>query len=189
MHFFIIHGAYGNPDENWFPWLKQQLESHGHTVSIPAFPTPENQTLANWMDVFSPYLPKIDRETVFVGHSLGPAFILSVLERISVPVQSCFFVSGFVGLLGDKRFDSINSSFVTKDFHWQRIRENCGRFVLYHSDNDPYVPAEKAHELATKLNGELIVVSGGGHLNADGGYHTFPALLDDILSMSHSTQH
>ena len=26
MKFFIIHGAYGNPNENWIPWLKESLE-------------------------------------------------------------------------------------------------------------------------------------------------------------------
>jgi predicted alpha/beta hydrolase family esterase len=42
---FIIHGSYGNPDENWFPWLKKELEQEGHKVFVPKFPTPEDQSL------------------------------------------------------------------------------------------------------------------------------------------------
>ncbi len=37
---FLIHGSYGHPQENWFPWLKKELESLGHKVYVPAFPIP-----------------------------------------------------------------------------------------------------------------------------------------------------
>jgi len=36
---FIIHGAYGNPDENWIPWLKTELEKLGNRVFVPKFPS------------------------------------------------------------------------------------------------------------------------------------------------------
>ena len=49
---FLIHGAYGNPNENWFPWLKKQLENKRNKVIIPTFPTPEGQTLENWNKIF-----------------------------------------------------------------------------------------------------------------------------------------
>lgn len=46
---FLIYGVGGHPAEHWFPWFKQELESLGHSVIIPLFPTPEGQTLENWM--------------------------------------------------------------------------------------------------------------------------------------------
>ena len=52
---FIIHGAYGNPEENWIPWLKTELERLGCNVSAPRFPTPENQSLENWTKIFNKY--------------------------------------------------------------------------------------------------------------------------------------
>ena len=55
MKFFIIHGSYGNPNENWFPWLKKELEKEGCIVFIPEFPTPENQSLKNWMEIFNDF--------------------------------------------------------------------------------------------------------------------------------------
>jgi hypothetical protein len=45
MKFFIIHGTCGEPDGNWFPWLKQKLEEQGHEVVVPDFPGIENQSL------------------------------------------------------------------------------------------------------------------------------------------------
>ncbi len=52
MNVFIIHGAYGNPKENWFPWLKSELESLNHKVIIPEFSTPNEQNLLSGLIVF-----------------------------------------------------------------------------------------------------------------------------------------
>lgn len=180
MKAFIIHGSYGHPRENWFPWLKAELEKQGFEVFAPTFPTPEGQSLEAWMKVFEAFLPKVDCETVFVGHSLGPAFVLNVLERLDTPVKACFFVSGFVGTLNNPEFDELNNSFVNREFDWKKIKKNGGKFFMFHSDNDPYVPMEKALELSEKLGIEPIVVKDAGHFNEKAGYVEFPLLLEKI---------
>ncbi len=181
MKAFIIHGAYGNPQENWFPWLKEKLESLGWKVYVPKFPTPEGQTLENWMKVFGNYIPLVDKDTVFIGHSLGVPFILHLLERLEKPVKASYLVAGFSREIGIPEFDKINASFLGK-FDWDRIRENCREFVVFHSDNDPYVPLELGKEVAEKLNAKFILVSGAGHFNEKAGYTEFPRLLDEIVS-------
>jgi len=184
MKLFIIHGSYGNPKENWFPWLKQELEKLGHNVFVPEFPTPKNQSLENWMFEFQDgmYYDMVDEDSVFIGHSLGPAFILSLLEKIEIPkpIKSCFFVSGFIGSLNKSEFDKINKTFTEKEFNWDKIKKNCKKFKMYHSDNDPYVPLEKAKELAKKLECELKVIKGAGHFNEKAGYTKFELLLQNI---------
>ncbi|GAG44616.1 unnamed protein product, partial [marine sediment metagenome] len=35
MTTLIIHGTYGHPKENWFPWLKEELEILGEKVYVP----------------------------------------------------------------------------------------------------------------------------------------------------------
>lgn len=184
MKIFIIHGSYGNPKENWFPWLKQELEKEGHTVFVPKFPTPEGQNLKNWMFEFQAgmYYSMLDEDSVIIGHSLGPAFILSVPEKLEIPkpVKACFFVAGFLGLLDNSEVDEINRTFVEKDFNWEKIKKNCEKFFIYNSDNDPYVPLEKAKDLAEKLGSELKIIKGAGHFNEKAGYTEFQTLLKDI---------
>lgn len=184
MKFFIIHGSYGNPQENWFPWLKQELEKLGHNVFVPKFPTPEGQNLETWMSEFEDtgYFSKIDGESVFIGHSLGPAFILSVLERLNMqkPIKACFFVAGFLGLLNNPEVDGINETFVEKVFNWSKIKKSCKNFFMYASEDDPYVPIEKARELKEKLGAELKIVRNAGHFNEKAGYKKFKLLLEDI---------
>ncbi len=180
MKAFIIHGTFGNPEENWFPWLKAELEKLGVEVAVPRFPTPEGQSLEAWMNVFEKFLPEIGEETVFVAHSLGPAFVLNVVEKLEKPVRACFFVSGFTGRLGNEKFDSLNNSFADREFDWKKIKQECKRFVLFHSDNDPYVPLEKAQKLGQVLETEPVIVKEAGHFNEESGFVNFPILLEEI---------
>ncbi len=180
----IIHGAYGDPEENWFPWLKQELEKSDCKVFVPKFPTPENQTLDNWLKVFEDYKQYLTEDTIVVGHSLGPAFLLSVLEKLESPIKAAFFVAGFTGAFtgkyADPNFDEINRTFAEKTFDWDKIRDNCGKFFVMHSDNDPYVSIDKAYDLAKNLNTEAIIVENAGHFNKNAGYTEFPLILEKI---------
>ncbi len=177
---FIIHGSFGNPDENWYPWLKLELEKKGHTVFVPPFPTPDGQNLENWRAVFLPYELEITSDTIFMGHSLGAAFILRFLEQTDVKIRAAFFVSGFASLLHND-FDSVNKTFLDHPFLWDRIRARCAQFFILHSDNDPYVPVSFAKELAAALGVTTLIIPSAGHFNEKSGYSKFPLLLEKIV--------
>ena len=51
---------------------------------------------------------------------------------------------------------------------------------MIHSDNDPYIPIEKADELAKHLEVHPIIIADGGHFQGESGYETFDILLDMI---------
>jgi predicted alpha/beta hydrolase family esterase len=55
---FIIHGTNGNSKENWFPWLKEELNkaSPDIRVIVPDLPTGNNQSLENWLKAFQPFI-------------------------------------------------------------------------------------------------------------------------------------
>lgn len=174
---FIFHGVGGYPEENWFPWLKKKLENLGHTVFVPQFPTPENQTLENWLKVLEQYKTYLDKDCVLIGHSLGVPFALNVIERYSV--NAAFFVAGFVGK-ADNEFDEGMKTFAQREFDWVKLKNNCNNFYIYHSDNDPYLSLEKAERVAHNLEVEIRLVKGAGHFNKSAGYTTFELLLEDV---------
>jgi predicted alpha/beta hydrolase family esterase len=180
----IVHGAYGSPEENWFPWLKQELEGLGHEVIVPRFPTPEGQQVGKWLQILDQEVGEYSSNLVMVGHSLGPALILRKLEQLEEPIRAAFLVSVFVGELGLPDFDPINANFFDKPFDWEEIRHNCQEFFIYNGDNDPYVPLEQGREMARRLKTELNVVHDAGHINAAAGYDKFERLLADIKSLS-----
>lgn len=173
----MVHGTYGSPDENWFPWLKEELEGLGCTVYTPKFPTPEGQSLRNWLEVFRGYEKYMGDDTIVVGHSIAPAFLLTVLETHKA--KAAFFVSGFVGAL-NSRFDELNGTIADKVFDWDSIKRNCRRFYAFYSDNDPFVPMEKLEGFARLIGAQPIVVSGAGHFLKETGYVKFDLLLEKI---------
>lgn len=174
---FIIHGVGGNPEENWFFWLKEKLEPLGCNVIVPQFPTPEGQTLDNWLNVFYENRDSLNKDTIVIGHSLGVPFLLNVIEKH--PVKSAFLVAGFTGVAGNK-FDESMKTFAQRNFNWEKIKNNCKSFYVFHSNNDPYIKIEKANELARNLDTEVILIKGAGHINTDAGFTTFELLLEKI---------
>ena len=86
----IVHGTEGYPEENWYPWLKKELEQQGYKVSVPQFPSPPviPAKISEWFDVLEDY--EIDEETLLIGHSLGGVFTLRILEKLSHPVKAAF---------------------------------------------------------------------------------------------------
>lgn len=175
---FIIHGIGGTPQENWFPWVKSQLEQIGYKVFIPQFPTPEGQNLEKWLKTFKDYEQYCGDESIIIGHSLGAPFALNLIEKHKF--KAAFSVAGFAGLTGNI-FEEGMKTFTLHNFDWEKINENCQKFYIFNSDNDPYVKPEKGQELNEKLqNSELITIQGAGHFNETAGYTTFPLLLTKI---------
>ena len=62
---FIFHGTEGYPEENWFPWLKQNLEDLGYQVYVPHFPSPPKipAKISEWFDVLKDYEQHINEDT------------------------------------------------------------------------------------------------------------------------------
>jgi len=182
-NFFIIHGAFGNPQENWFPWLKAQLMKENNKVFVPEFPTPKGQNLESWLKRFEDFEKELNEDSALIGHSIGCAFILNLLENSPKQIKAAFLVAGFVGKLGNAKVDEINSTIAEREFDWEKIRQNCRKFVVFQSDNDPYVPLQKGKELAEKLGAEFILVKGAGHFNKKAGFTQFKRLFEEIKKL------
>jgi predicted alpha/beta hydrolase family esterase len=175
----LIHGTAGNPDETFHPWLKKELQKKGCKVYAPFFPTPIGQNLDNWMKEFKPYLKYMGKDTVIVGRSLGVPFILRLLEKSKVNCKAAFLVAGFCSDIGLYEVRKLIDTFVDPPFNWKRIQENCGKFFVYNSENDSYVPVENAEELAKNVYSPVIWVKGAGHFVTK----KFPLLLKDMNSV------
>ncbi|HLD02987.1 MAG TPA: alpha/beta hydrolase [Candidatus Nanoarchaeia archaeon] len=175
----IIHGTESNPDQHWFPWLKKELEKLKIEVIVPKFPTPKGQNFDNWMSVMQPHIRKIDRDTILIGHSVGVAFLLGIVEKFNLKPKALFSVAGFVGSLWDEKYDPLCETFTQRNFNWEKLEKSFGKVFVYQSEDDPYLPMEKSYDLAYKLNGEQKNLNKLGHINQK----KFEELLKDIKSI------
>ena len=62
-NYFIIHGTYGHNQENWFPWLENELTKQGFEVFNFNYPTPEGHNFENWSKVLDKAKDKITEES------------------------------------------------------------------------------------------------------------------------------
>ncbi len=176
---FIIHGTESNPDEHWFPWLRKELEKLKIEVIAPRFPTPKGQNFDEWTKVIQPHIRKIDRDTILIGHSVGVAFLLGIVEKFNLKPKALFSVAGFVGSLWDEKYDPLCETFAQRNFNWEKLEKSFGKVFVYQSDDDDILPMEKAFDLAYKLNGEQVQITGFGHFDTK----KFERLLQDIKSI------
>ena len=180
---FIIHGSNGSNKAHWYPWLKERLEERGFQVFLPQFPVgEENQTLNNWLATLKPMQEYLEG-SIMIGHSLGVPFILNILNQWGYKIQATFLVSGFVGHLEAEGKTNLDD-FADKQFDWKRIKENCKHFYILHSDNDSYIPLERAEKLAKYLETSVILVKGAGHFQEQSGYKEFELLIEKVKEVS-----
>ncbi len=177
--FVILHGSFGSPFENWFPWIYQELTKQGYKVLVPQMPCGEEQNYHNWSKVLNSYIHLINNHTSFICHSLSPAFIINYLIENSINVNKLIFVAPFYQKLGNEEFDKVNSSFIlNKDI--SSVKELSNSITCFISDTDPYVPNSASQNFANAIGANVIMVKNAGHFNAEAGYTKFELLLNFI---------
>ena len=177
---FIFHGTGGYPEENWFPWLKQELEKLDCNAIVPKFPTPENQSLESWLKILNNSKQFFTEDTILVGHSLGGAFLLRVIERSNVNFKAAFIVAAPIGISPIKNYESDRLFLGNFEFDWKKIKSHCRKFFVFYSDNDSYVSLGNGEKLAKHLNAGLTFIPNSGHFNKSAGYTKFDLLLEKI---------
>ena len=171
--YVIVHGSYGSPFENWFPWLFEELSKRGKKVLAPQFPCGEDvQNYSSWSKVMNSYKNFIGNTTCFIGHSLAPAFIVDYIIDNNLSVGNLYFAAPFYGMINIPDFDKVNKPFfIYKDL--KVVKRYIDSATCYISTNDPYVPNGLSIDFSDMIGAEKIFVEKAGHFNASAGYTVF----------------
>lgn len=195
MKFVIFHGAFASPEAHWFPELQEKLEALNQDVIVPQFPVDEweiitkagssqnsqNQTLTNWFNTFEEFLPDLKKteKLCFIGHSLGPLFILHVVSKYNLQLDSAIFVSPFLTKLNKSwQIDHVNKSFYKNNFDFEKLKRLIPVSYALFSDNDPYVDKKYSLEFTRKLGSAPIPVKKAGHMNSEVNLNEFPLVYE-----------
>jgi predicted alpha/beta hydrolase family esterase len=181
---FIIHGYGAKPSDNWFPWLKEELEKKGFEVAVPQMPDTDNPTLEKWLAHLQNLAPTQGRSgnDFFVGHSLGTITILKFLEALpdGEKAGGAVLVGGFSEAIGFEKL----SSFTENPLDCEKVKKSVEKIVAIHSTDDRSVPYKFGEIIRDKLGAELITMHGAGHINQKSGYTQLPQALESILKIS-----
>lgn len=181
-NYFIIHGSFGSPHINWFPYLFKKIEEKGRKVYCPQFPIGVGlQNYDNWSKLMKYYLDLnlINKNTIIFGHSIAPSFICHFLIENNIKVKRLVFVCGFNNYLGiNEEYDTVNKTMYINNI--ERIHNLCDDITCIYSDNDPYVKLDALESFANLVSNNKIIIKNGGHLNSEFGYNEFGELLKYI---------
>jgi len=179
---FVIHGWQGTPESHWKPWLKRELGARGFEVFMPQMPNPIFPSINEWVDTIRNIVGVVDEDTYFVGHSLGCITVVRYLAGLKEgqKVGGVVLVAGFYSDIGLPEI----SQFYTNIEEVEKAKQHSNKFVSIVSDNDTSVPLEKAKELNTALDGELIIENEKGHFCEEDGVVELPSALGAILRIS-----
>lgn len=196
MRFVLFHGAFGSPEDNWFPLLKEKLVDLGQDVVVPQFPVDnwdevtrlgpgvplKHQRLDRWLTAFEPIAKSFKKreKLCFVGHSLGCVFILHAVTTFRLKLDCAIFVAPFMDQLGDKhwQFDHANGSFYKISWDFDTLKKLIPTSYVLHSDNDPYVDRNHSIIFSKALNSSIIFVKRAGHMNSEVNLNEFPLVFE-----------
>ncbi|MBE7076532.1 MAG: hypothetical protein E7374_01425 [Clostridiales bacterium] len=179
-NYFIIHGSFGNSNEHYLPWLKEELKKQGEVFCID-FPIGVNvQCFDSWSKTLDKYKDKINEETIFIGRSIGPIFAIKYLMEKDLKINKLISVSGFNNYSVDGGdYDKVNESMFVKDL--KKFKKYCSEVVCIISENDPYVKLTALNDFANSVANKIINIKDGGHFNTESGYgFKFEELLNLI---------
>lgn len=186
-NYFIIHGTYGHPEENWFPWLKKELESKKIECIVPQFPIGDEQNYNNWKETLDDYSDKINENTIFICHSIAPIFIIKYILDNKIKIFGIITVSGFNSYIGPSdEINKCNQSFFMNEDNILDIYNYCNFILSFYSDNDPYIKFVELERFARVLKAEKYLIKNAGHFNIVSGYKEFPKILDIIKDINNN---
>lgn len=193
----LLHGVYGHAEENWFPWLRSQLEREGCTVFVPQLPNAEAPTPEQWLKALKQLDIKQGDSVYIVAHSLGAPAACHYIQDTGIAVEKLILVAPTGKAQGEENWNNIisacgNSEAVQsiKNFndikiYWAKLKKLIKERRIYLSDNDPFIPLA-VQDNYNELDATVRIFSNRGHFNRKVGMLSFPEILEELGDMQQS---
>lgn len=188
---FLIHGWEGYPKEGWFPWLSAELSKKGFKVQVLPMPNSQSPKIEEWVPFLAKNVGEIDENTVLIGHSIGCQTIWRYLESLKEDerITGAVLVAPWIRLnaenaLQDEESREIVRPWLETPIDWEKVKKNCGKFVVILSDDDPYVYLEDGEIFKEKLGAKLIIEHNMKHFSGDDGVMKLPVVREELLKMA-----
>lgn len=180
MKVVLIHGKDTDPSQKWYPWFNKEVKNLGMNFISPVLPNPSNPDVDKWIAELDKIKP--DQNTILVGHSRGGVAILRWVEKLpeNKKIKKIILIATNSGDSGKMNKNENSNGFYTKyGYDFKKIKSHCDDFVVFHSQDDEWVPFEAGEENTKGLDAKFLKFNNYGHFGR--GVDEIPELLNEIL--------
>lgn len=180
-NYIILSASDCTPFDNWYGWVKDNLDAKGFNVCVPYLPQGEFCSYKAWEKVMLSYykVGMLTKQTTIICHDISCVFAVRFLVRNKIEVAGVVAISPFNTMLGIEQ-DELNKTFICKNDILEKVEKYVKFFHCLNSDNDPVV-SDEANKTFCELTGAKVhEIKKAGHFNTESGYNSFEELISLI---------
>lgn len=186
---FIVHGWGGSIQEPMHSWMVKELRKRKIEAVAIEMPNSNKPEIIPWVEHLNRIVGQVDKNTYFIGHSIGCQAILRYLQTLEDEdkVGGCILIAGWFSLVNLKNDEEVEIAkpWVEGDIKFDKIKKIVNKIIVYLSNDDPYnCVDENAKIFREMLGAEVIVEINKGHFTEGDGVTEMPEVLDKILEIS-----
>lgn len=169
----ILHGWGWNSDDNWIPWLKNQVEYKADETFVPNLPNTNNPILEQQLDYINIYFGDFKGKWNIIWHSLWSQLALHFIIENNISNQNLVLVApSYKGIIGDTwekifgySLENLREYFDT-EINFEKFNKLKNKVTVFLSKNDPYINFESAKKFYSQIkNVKFVEFENKGHFN------------------------
>ncbi len=188
----IVHGFGGTGDENWFSWLRKELEAQGYEVFAPNLPNTTEPDITEWVEALKKLALDPRQELTIVAHSLGGPTAIQFIREAHLTVAKLVLVAPVFKTgpfdhlkeedFSDQEIARLRFFADTSLTDLSTIKKQIGETVLILSKDDPYIPLRTEKDYVD-LQPRTIIFEDKEHFSKNHGQLTeFPEILSEFAN-------
>lgn len=182
---YLVHCWEGSCEDGWYPWLANELNTTDVEVIRFDMPNTEAPDIRKWVDTLKSKVDDLNKDTFFIGHSIGCQTILRYLQEQEITkIGGMLLVAPWLKLLPkaveDEESREIAKPWLEEPIDFEKIKRFTTNINCIFSDDDYFVPLSQTKEFEEKLNSKNTIVTNKGHISQDDGVYE----LSEILELS-----
>ena len=183
---FIVHGWGGSPKELVQKLLKKKFSEKGFEAYTPEMPNTDEPKIDAWVSYLSKIVEKADKNTYFVGHSIGCQAIMRYLETLPEKsrVGKCIFIAGWFNLdnMESEEEKMIAKPWIETPINFNKIKKIAKEILVYISSNEYYgYIKENTKIFKEKLGANVIIEKNIGHFTDEEGIKKLSRFVDKLV--------
>lgn len=180
---YLVHCWDGTSSDGWYPWLLKELSNAETKVISFDMPNTSCPIIKDWVQMLDSQVDKLNKETYFIGHSIGCQTIMRYLETKEITdIGGILFVTPWLELLPkaleDEESYNIAQPWINTPINFEKIRKFTNNINCIFSDDDYFVSLGQEKQFKKLLNADTIIVKNKGHISQDDNVYELKEILD-----------